>query len=376
MKDSNVVRRQVSREAAEWLVRERDGELTPEERGALAEWLATSTVHIEEYLAASVAWGLLAQGPVPGESVRELVEQARLEPESTNVVPVRAAGLAPQANAQPDARADARAIPPRGSAGRHWRALAATIAIVSLFAWGAVRLLPAVWGSRYATGVGEQRTIMLADGSVLTLNTNSTVRVRFSGNLRQVDLLAGEGRFQVARDPGRPFVVDANGTSVRAIGTVFDVRLGRSETRVAVIEGHVAVDLARPQAKPRGGAAAAGSGPPHVELRAGEQVAVNAGAGLIESRPGDLESVTAWMDRRLVFRDARLSDVIAEFNRYRTHPLTIDDATVAGISISGVFHIDDPDSLMTYLENYEGVQVTRDEDGSEHIRRGRAAGAP
>ena len=368
MKDSSTVRRQLAQEAAEWLVRERGGELTAEERSALAEWLATSSVHIEEYLATSVAWALLAVGEGSGEPVSELIERAHREQAPSNVVPVRAAGGGLQVPAQ--------AAGQSGRQSRHWGALAATFALVALLAWGAFQLVPAVWGSRYATAVGEQRTIILADGSVLTLNTDSTVRVRFGREMREVDLLAGEGRFQVARDPRRPFVVMANGTSVRAIGTVFDVRLGRSETRVAVIEGHVAVDLSRSPGKPRGSGAVVADSARHVELRAGDQVAVNAGAGLIESRPGDLESVTAWVDRRLVFRDARLADVIAEFNRYRTHPLAIDDAAVAGISISGVFHIDDPESLMTYLETYEGVQVTRDEDGSEHIRRGRGAGAP
>ena len=369
MKDSSVVRRQVAQEAAEWLLREKGGALAPEEGAALADWLATSSVHIEEYLAASAAWALLAVDNGCGEPLPALVERARLEPEPTNVVQVRAAAGGLQQITPLAARSPARRI-------RHWPALAASCALVAVVAWGAYRWVPAVWGSRYATAVGEQRTILLADGSVLTLNTDSAVRVRFGDELRVVDLLAGEGRFQVARDARRPFVVRANGTSVRAIGTVFDVRLGRSETRVAVIEGHVAVDLPAQVGKSRGRAGAAAANPSHAELRAGEQVAVDAGAGLIEHRPGDLESVTAWIDRRLVFRDARLADVIAEFNRYRTHPLAIDDAAVAGISISGVFHIDDPESLMTYLVNYEGMQVTRDEDGSEHIRRSRAAGSP
>lgn len=370
MKDTSVVRRQIAREAAEWLLRERGGALTAEESRTLAEWLAISSLHIEEYLAASVTWALLAVDNGPTESLSELIERARLEQTPTNVVPVRATPGEPQG-------APLAAGSP-GRTSRPWGMLAAAAAaaLVALIAWGALQWVPTVWGSRYATAVGEQRTIMLADGSVLTLNTDSVVRVRFGGAVREVDLLAGEGRFQVTRDSRRPFVVIANGTSVRAIGTVFDVRLGRSETRVAVIEGHVAVDLAKAPRKARAGGALAAAGPPHVELRAGQQVAVNAGAGLIENRTGDLESMTAWIERRLVFRDARLPDVIAEFNRYRTHPLTIDDTGAAEISISGVFHIDDPESLMTYLESYEGVQVTRDEDGSEHIRRSRGTAAP
>ena len=89
MKDTHVVRNQVSREAGEWLIRERAGELTPEDCRALAEWLAISTVHIEEYLAASVAWALLAVDNEPKESVAELLARARREEAPSNVVPVR-----------------------------------------------------------------------------------------------------------------------------------------------------------------------------------------------------------------------------------------------------------------------------------------------
>ena len=89
MKDTNVVRRQVAREAGEWLIRERAGELAPEDCRTLAEWLAISTVHIEEYLAASVAWALLAVDNEPKESVAELVARARREETPSNVVPVR-----------------------------------------------------------------------------------------------------------------------------------------------------------------------------------------------------------------------------------------------------------------------------------------------
>jgi transmembrane sensor len=85
-----------------------------------------------------------------------------------------------------------------------------------------------------------------------------------------------------------------------------------------------------------------------------------------------LESVTAWTQRRLVFRDEPLGEVISEFNRYRTHPLVLEGLELAALRINGVFDPDDPDSLLTYLGLYETVQVDRRSDGSQRLFRGSA----
>jgi transmembrane sensor len=83
-----------------------------------------------------------------------------------------------------------------------------------------------------------------------------------------------------------------------------------------------------------------------------------------------IESVKAWTERRLVFRDQPLDAVIQEFNRYRTHPLVLDDPALAALRVSGVFDLSDPESLIAYLGTYETVQVDRRSDGSQHLFRG------
>jgi transmembrane sensor len=83
-----------------------------------------------------------------------------------------------------------------------------------------------------------------------------------------------------------------------------------------------------------------------------------------------VEAVAAWTDRHLVFRDQRLADVVAEFNRYREHPLVIDDSRLADLKIGGVFDAGDPESLVSYLATFETVHVAKPGDGSIHLSRG------
>jgi transmembrane sensor len=77
----------------------------------------------------------------------------------------------------------------------------------------------------------------------------------------------------------------------------------------------------------------------------------------------------AWTERRLVFRDQTLDVVVHEFNRYRTHPLILDDPALAALRISGVFDLNDTESLVAYLGTYETVRVARASDGSPHLFR-------
>ncbi|MFD2427832.1 FecR family protein [Sphingobium scionense] len=102
-----------------------------------------------------------------------------------------------------------------------------------------MRLLGTV--DHYRTALGETRTVQLADGSRIHLNTNSSVEVALRDDIRQITLLKGEAQFDVAHDKKRPFIVNADGTLVRAVGTMFNVRLRADVTELTVIEGIVAV---------------------------------------------------------------------------------------------------------------------------------------
>ena len=110
-----------------------------------------------------------------------------------------------------------------------------------------------------------------------------------------------------------------------------------------------------------------------VRLGAGERAAVTP-SGIQTNTGPPIEAVLAWTERRLVFQDQPLDMVIQEFNRYRTHPLVLDDQGLAALRISGVFDLSDPESLIVYLGTFEAVQVDRRSDGSQHLFRGRLDG--
>jgi len=247
-----------------------------------------------------------------------------------------------------------------------------------LVVWGGIALSRR--GSEFTTAVGEQRSMTLPDGSVLFLNTNSQVRVRLGKQHRDIDLVRGEARFQVARNPHRPFVVVTPDATIRALGTVFNVAMAKEGTQVAVIEGRVELrergtSDGRPPSSAVGGARS--NGTPNLrknqqarlELAAGERAAVTR-KGIEPDVGPSIESVNAWTEHRVVFRDKTLAEVVGEFNRYRLQQLIIDDPGLAGLRISGTFDPSDPDSLVAYLGAEEAVQVRTPTDGNVHLSRG------
>ncbi len=202
--------------------------------------------------------------------------------------------------------------------------------------------LQATMGTRYETAVGEQRVLRLADGSRLHLDTDSEVRVRLSRDARDIELMRGQAMFEVAHDAQRPFVVVSDGTTVRALGTRFDVRRLSSGAKVTLIEGRVEV---------RNGTADA----PRVwALRPGEQVTTGATAG--KPRQVDVAAATSWTRGQLVFRDVPLSTAIAEFNRYSAQPIELRSATLGAERVSGVFDSNDTDAFLAAVTNMHPLQ--------------------
>jgi transmembrane sensor len=169
-------------------------------------------------------------------------------------------------------------------------------------------------GPTYSTATGEQRTLKLEDGSIIYLNTRSSVRVSYSSNARDINLQTGEALFSVAHDPARPFRVFAGDIVVRAVGTQFNVLRRPDETRVALVEGKVRVSTS-----PETLAGTSADAPGSIQLSAGEQATVLSD-GKVHTHVADPESSTAWRQRRLVFRDTELSEIAAEFNRYNRRP--------------------------------------------------------
>jgi transmembrane sensor len=178
---------------------------------------------------------------------------------------------------------------------------------------------------------------VLEDGSVVDLNTNSQVRVRLGDARREVRLTRGEGRFQVAHDVNRPFVVAANEAAVRAVGTAFTVRLrDASQVEVVVAEGKVAI------AAPR-----VTDAPP---LAAGETAVVQPGhVSVSPMSPQAIERKLAWTSGRLEFRGERLADAVAEFNRYNLRQIRLASPALGSLRVGGNFKATDPESFAAAL---------------------------
>lgn len=368
---------QIYQEAGEWLITFRTNSTTPNGRAEFNSWLRKSPEHVQAYLELSAVWEQSARlDPDHERSSEALISRAR---NAESIVPFDSASK-PSAQLR---RGEGELRPPILRVRS--LALAATLVVAAFAAWfGLLR------GS-YSTQIGEQRSITLADGSVIELNARSTVRVRFSDQERRVDLLAGEALFRVSRDTTRPFVVHGGGTRVQALGTAFDVYLKSSRMIVSVVEGRIAVlpsagtssgDSPAPHAQRahslpsaigkgadfRKGAdspgdVTVGDLPPRGEfiLEAGEQLVVMAADVRKTSRP-DVAAATAWTQHRLVFNFAPLSDVVDEFNRYNTRQIEIETPELRGYSVVGVFSSTDPDALLMFLAAQPGVAVDRRTD--------------
>lgn len=209
---------------------------------------------------------------------------------------------------------------------------------------------------RYASDVGEQRRLELADGSVVYLNAASTVQVRLGRDARDIRL-TGEALFRVAHDSERPFRVWTRDAVIKAIGTTFNVATRASGTQVAVLEGKVQVAESR-SAGVGQSSRSANETTPSAFLEAGEAARITR-AGAIERRPAEeAANATAWRHRQLVFEGTALEEAVEEFNRYRrSRPLRLEGVSPGSHHYSGTFNADDPESFAALLSRERGLQV-------------------
>ncbi len=207
--------------------------------------------------------------------------------------------------------------------------------------------------TEYATGVGDIRRVALEDGSILTLDTDSAVTVRFGAANREVALLRGRARFEVAHDQQHPFVVEAAGRTVTALGTVFDVRLGPDALNVVLVDGRVRIaDLEGDKAS--------------AIMDRGRQMVVPATGAWRESAI-DPAQASIWTGGRLAFNDAPLAQVVAEMNRYSTRRFVIADEGLGARPIGGVFRAGDEKTLALALEAGRIARITNQPNGDRLI---------
>jgi transmembrane sensor len=224
----------------------------------------------------------------------------------------------------------------RVSARRGW-ALAASLAAVAILTTLFVSrdVLPWLGGTTQtvATLIGENRSLRLSDGSQVTLGGGSRLRVSMAAKSRDLRLLQGEAFFVVAKDPARPFAVDAGEVTVLAVGTQFNVRRGVDRVDVAVIEGQVMVMPDTP-ANPLAWLRSTPQPRSPMRLAIGQRTTIDA-AGLHSTAPSpDADSATSWQAGQLVFRQEPLREVVANVNRYAPKPIVIEGA-IAQLQFTG-----------------------------------------
>jgi transmembrane sensor len=216
----------------------------------------------------------------------------------------------------------------------------------------------------YSTGVGEQRVVVLEDGSRVRMNTATQLHVDFEAGQRTVNVRSGEALFEVAKDALRPFVVRVAGSEVVAVGTAFSVRYtdkgssGSDAIAVTLIEGRVDV---RPAA---GGRADALAPAQAVLMHAGERLKLDhSGGGAVTvtalrvDRP-DVEQVTAWKRGEAVFDATALAEAVAEMNRYSRTPIVlVDGLGSSNLRVSGLYRTGDSAGFARAVAALHGLRV-------------------
>ncbi|MBA4794665.1 MAG: FecR family protein [Phenylobacterium sp.] len=325
MADAAFELKQIRDQAASWYARLNNTTISTDTLRAFREWRRTDERHDEAYLEIEAFWKRVAQ----------LENDQEIQ---------RAAGAALERPAE---------APKTGPLGRPGgKSLAA--AFFALLLVAALTLSwPRLFGETYASGVGEQRILRLKDGSQLRLDTASRVRVKLTDDARRVRLLGGRAFFDVAHDPSRPFTVVADGASVTALGTRFDVRRDTADVTVTLFQGQVKVE----------------GGEAPVVLQPGQRAIVTGAGSRSLVRSVNAAEAQSWTQGQLVFRQQTLGAAAAEVNRYSETQVVIRDADLANRTVSGVFESGDTDAFVAAVADLFDLEVDRSQNEEIVLRR-------
>lgn len=309
----------VDEAALAWVAKQAAGRLSDADRAAFDAWYAENPRHQGAYLRAQAIWHTLDKATI----------QQNLRPRQ----PPR------------DAPVSRRAVIAGGM-----------VAAAGLAALLLPRRAP---DTVLTTTLGEFRKVPLPDKSVASLNSGSHVEVRMTSKLRRVVLVEGEAWFEVAKNPEKPFVVEAGDVRVRAVGTAFSVRRRDGGADVLVTEGVV-------EAWSEGGSA----GGPRRRLSAGDEAFVPSDTAAIRvaAAPAEVERKLAWREGNIVLDNETLDEAAAEFNRYNSQKITIADPAVGKLRFVGQYRIDQPAQFAQSVQAVTGATVSI-EDGSILIGR-------
>jgi transmembrane sensor len=305
----------LSEEAADWLLRLSEN---PDDRCLMAafdEWLGRSPAHRSAWDRTRKAWSLM--GHVP-PAFREVWDEG--QPVARKTIP------APARHREPDGLSV-------------WMiGLAACVALV-VVPMALIRTT-----ADYTTATGENRTIMLSDGSTVQLGGDSAIEVDFAPGHREVTVLAGEAFFDVVHAEDKPFIVEAGGAKVEVLGTAFDVRLTPETTDVALARGSVKASFGMGERQTR------------ATLAPGQMLAIDRDTGAMKLSTVATEDIGAWRDGRLYVSDETIGSVVRQLRRYHSAWIAIPDPALARQRVTGVYDLRDLDrALRALVAPYGGI---------------------
>lgn len=325
----------IEAQAAAWIARcdARGGDRDAE----LAKWLTADPRHRAAYVRLAQAWER-TQGLARLRHADRSIDPDLLSPCQRPGLPPR---LVHAAGVIRDNRGAPQASRRRRSRLRAVLSAAVAASVAGILLW---KLPAAAPTQTYRTGADGLSRVVLADGSAVTMNSNTGLRVHFSAARRTVTLLRGEAHFAVAHNAHRPFEVHAGDRIVVAVGTAFDVRLDPGHAvEVTVTQGRVAL-FEDPVAHPH---------PAEPALRtisAGEEALLTTkGVRLQRLASADIFRRLAWERRELSFDGQTLRQAVAEFERYTSRRIIIDDPSLGSLVIGGSFRALDVDSFIAAL---------------------------
>lgn len=324
-------RRVVLREASEWLVRLQDDPLAESDLEAWGRWMAASPDHASAFDDVSALWD--ASAGLDSDTL----QRARAQ-RTPHAAP-------PPSTMLSHAR--------RRRVGRWLAGMAATVLVVVGAGYLYVQPAQLLQEERFATEVGERRHVALADGSTIDLDAGTDIIVRYGKDRRDIELRRGLALFSVAHAPERPLVVVAGPVRSQVLGTRFAVgHRAAGDVAVTVLEGHVRVSAVRPS----------GGDIDRFDATAGQQVDFFAAQGLASPRPVNAQLSTAWRGGTVVYQGERLSNVIADLNRYSRVPVRLQDPALGQIKVTGRWELAGTDRWLEGLAQAVGMEVLRGAD--------------
>ena len=259
-------------------------------------------------------------------------------------------------------------------------ALAASVALVTLFSTNALMnksFLPFIPSlneqaltqiQTLTSPIGEQSTYTMSDGTHIQLNTNSVVEVAYTASYRQLTLVKGEARFDVAKDKSRPFTVTSGEKSFTALGTIFNVQKDDDhEMELMVTEGRVLITKANEAIEVIKQALISSENNTPANDLLGTIVTSGEKAIIEYNNESPIQKVSldqvqrdlAWQQGMLIFDGESLSNALTEISRYTPNRFEIADPKIASMKVSGYFKANDVDGLLASLHSNFNISFTK-----------------